>query len=138
LTTLSLTHALYNAIVAHASACPDAEVCGFVAGKNGTCTSAYPVTNVSPTPQCTYFMDPYGQNSAMSIMAERGETLIAQYHSHPRKPAHPSKRDIDGARQPQVAHLIVSLADSRRPRLAAFKIVGNEYTAMRVQLTSAQ
>jgi len=83
-------------------------------------------------------MDPYGQNSAMSIMAERGETLIAQYHSHPRKPAHPSKRDIDGARQPQVAHLIVSLADSRRPRLAAFKIVGNEYTAMRVHLTSAQ
>jgi proteasome lid subunit RPN8/RPN11 len=135
LTKLSLTQSLYNSIIAHACAFPHAEVCGFVAGKNATCLSAYPVGNVSPTPECAYFMDPHGQISAMSAIDLRGETLLGIYHSHPNTPARPSRRDIDGAAHSHIAYLIVSLIDKRYPSMAAFSLSGSEFTPLRLIFT---
>ena len=121
--SLKLPRDLRRQIVADALASPAQEICGLLAGENGLCRAAYPIKNVSPTPESAFFMDPQAQIDAMNAMRRAKETMLGIYHSHPRSAPIPSERDIAGAAYPGVACIIISLADERGPQIAAFELL---------------
>jgi proteasome lid subunit RPN8/RPN11 len=61
--------------------------------------------------------------AAQRVMRERGEELVAIYHSHPRSadPA-PSERDVRLAYYPQAVHLIVGFNGAGEPIVRAFRL----------------
>ena len=115
-----------------AQASPDSEVCGLISAANGEVRHCYPVANVAGEPAHLFDMDPQGQVRALREIRERGETLFAIYHSHPHGPAQPSRHDIQRSHYPDVAQLIVSLADPDRPQVRAFRIIGAEVLEIEV------
>lgn len=124
---LSLPAALRAAILDHALASPDVEVCGLLGGLDGLALTRYPVANVADEPATTFLMDARGQLGAMKDMRERGEELVGIYHSHPAGPAAPSARDLEFAAYPGVAYLIVSLQQRDAPVLAGFAFDGGAF-----------
>lgn len=97
------------------------EACGLLSGKGNVATSHHPVANVADRPAERFEMDPEGQRLALAAIEERGEELVAIYHSHPSTSAIPSEDDVRRAAHPGVFHLIVSLA-GLRPVLRAYRI----------------
>lgn len=88
---------------------PDVEVCGLVGAVAGHATTLYPIDNISDTPASRFLMEPKAQIQAMECMRERGEDLLAVYHSHPTTPPEPSLRDLEEIGYPEVVMLIISL-----------------------------
>lgn len=88
---------------------PEVEVCGLVGAADGRPASLYPVANVAETPERSFLLDPQQQIEVMRIMRERGEDLLAVYHSHPATPPEPSARDLDEIGYPDALLLIISL-----------------------------
>lgn len=88
---------------------PDAEVCGFLSQRDGIPYEIYPVTNVAADPARRFEMDPAGQIAALRNMRDRGEEMLAIYHSHPSAPPEPSVHDLEGLGYPQALYLIISL-----------------------------
>jgi [CysO sulfur-carrier protein]-S-L-cysteine hydrolase len=127
LNQLELNAAHYRCIVEHAKASPSYEVCGLLGGTEERCLTVYPGKNIAPTPECSFYMDPHTQLTAMRLMLERGEELVGIYHSHPSSAALPSTRDADCATYPGVAYLIISLIDVMNPTLAAFQFENNSF-----------
>lgn len=80
----------------------------------------YPVKNISPDPQRSFYMDPQSQIAAMHALRLRDQTLLGIYHSHPTTAALPSTRDLAGAAYPGVAYVIISLLIREQPEVAAF------------------
>ncbi len=120
MTRIKVPSTLYRRMIDEACATPELEVCGLLAGFGNSCTALYPVKNVSPTPERTFYMDPQSQISAMATMRQCGQTMVGIYHSHPTTPATPSARDLSHAAYPGVAYVIVSLHDRKQPEVAAF------------------
>jgi proteasome lid subunit RPN8/RPN11 len=54
-------------------------------------------------------------------MDQRGEELIAIYHSHPASQAYPSPTDRSEAHYPEAIYILVSLRSSS-PEVRAFRI----------------
>ena len=130
---LSLPAALRAAILDHALASPDVEVCGLLGGLEGLALTRYPVANVADEPATTFLMDARGQLGAMKDMRARGEELVGIYHSHPASPPTPSARDLAFAAYPGVAYLIVSLAERDAPVLAAYLLEGAAFRPLALQ-----
>ena len=108
------------------------EACGYLGGSDGVVRSAHPLTNVDNSDEHFSF-DPEEQFAAVRAMRERGEKLMAVYHSHPRTPARPSAEDIRLAYDPSLFYLIVSLAGAE-PDVRAFRIVKGEVTPVEIQI----
>src|SRR5262249_13831863 len=104
-----LAPGLLEEIVAHARESLPHEGCGLILGSERTGTRFLPMAN-SLKSATAYAMDPAELIAAFRTARERGETLVAIYHSHPKGPAEPSASDIERAEYPQAAHIIVSLA----------------------------
>lgn len=88
---------------------PDIEVCGFLSAREASPHEIYPVANIAAEPARRFEMDPTGQIRAIRAMRERGENMLAIYHSHPSAPPEPSVEDIDGLGYPEALYLIISL-----------------------------
>ncbi len=88
---------------------PNQEICGLVGGHNDTATSVYPIDNISECPATRFELDPKQQIAAINAMREKGEQLLAIYHSHPTASAEPSQHDIQRANYPDAIYLIISL-----------------------------
>lgn len=86
------------------------EACGILTGKGELVLRAYATENARQSP-VFYEVDPVHQATVLREMEERGEELLAIYHSHPTTPAEPSGNDIRMAvHWPDVLRVIVSLA----------------------------
>lgn len=112
-----------EAIFAHASESDPAECCGLIGGEqSGLATSTYRLRNVAANNQGAYEAAPEDLFAAQRQMRERGEQLLAIYHSHPRasEPT-PSETDVRLAYYPAAIYFIVGLA-SPEPTLRAFRI----------------
>ena len=117
-----------EAMIAHAREAAPAECCGLVGGTAGTrATSLYPLRNVTAEPEVRYEAAPEDLFAAQREMRERGEELLAIYHSHPRadEPS-PSETDIRQAFYPSATYLIIGLA-GRGPVIKAFNISEREH-----------
>lgn len=73
-------------------------------------------------PTTRYRIDPREQLRAFRSMDERGEELVAIYHSHPVSQPFPSPTDRDEANYPDSHYVLVSLR-SAEPELRAFRIL---------------
>ena len=124
---LILPLSLRAELLAHASGSPDREICGLLGGSACTATSLYRVSNTAASPEDSFFMAPQEQIRAMRTMRERGEKLLAIYHSHPHAAALPSARDLALAAYPGVGYLIVSLENPEVPAIGCFCFDGTMF-----------
>ncbi len=115
---------ILDAIIGHAQREAPIEACGYLSGMCDLATNFYPMTNIDNSPE-HFSLDPKEQFAVLKKAREKGEKLIAVYHSHPASPAWPSQEDIRIAYDPDVSHVIISLAGGR-PAVNSYKIRGGE------------
>ncbi len=112
----------------HALAAHPAECCGLVSGLSisNEARTIYQLRNVAFDPLVAYEGAPEELFAAQRQMRERGEELLAIYHSHPRAddPV-PSRTDVRLAFYPSVIHFIIGLAGAE-PQLRAFRLFESE------------
>ena len=126
--TIQLRREHLEAMIAHAREVAPAECCGLVGGFSGThANSLYPLRNVTADPEVRYEAAPEDLFAAQRLMRERGEELLAIYHSHPRAAdPSPSETDIRQAFYPSATYLIIGLGGSG-PVVRAFNILEREH-----------
>lgn len=111
----------YEAMIRYLLSVYPLEGCGLMAGRQQCVQRLYHVENILHSP-VAYKMDPRQQLEAMLAVENAGLRLLGIYHSHPQGPETPSRDDVTRATYPEVAYVIVSLADRRRPVARAFAI----------------
>jgi [CysO sulfur-carrier protein]-S-L-cysteine hydrolase len=125
-------------VFAHARAAAPAECCGLIGGAaSGLAETIYRLRNVAANNQISYEVAPEELFTAQREMRQRGEQLVAIYHSHPRatEPA-PSETDVRLAYYPSATYLIVGLGGTA-PVMRAFKISEAERRWERVEYAIA-
>ena len=130
--TLQRSH--HHKIFAYAGEADPAECCGLIGGdEDGTAKTIYPLRNIAADKIISYEAAPEDLFAAQRQMRERGEELLAIYHSHPRsaEPA-PSETDVRLAYYPSAVYLIVGLAGPE-PVMRAFQISEREERWERVE-----
>jgi proteasome lid subunit RPN8/RPN11 len=109
------------------------EVCGLI-GEGPEGTTLYPVPNVASAPAYRFRLDPRAQIDAMRRMRERGETLLAIYHSHPHASAWPSLMDLQEASYPGTLYLIISLDTRGVLEMRGFRLADAHVTEVTLVL----
>jgi proteasome lid subunit RPN8/RPN11 len=123
--TLQTSHR--DQIFACALAAAPAECCGLIGGTNdGIAKSIYSLRNLAADKIVSYEAAPEDLFAAQRQMRDRGEELLAIYHSHPRsaEPT-PSETDVRLAYYPQAVYFIIGLAGPQ-PVARAFRISERE------------
>jgi proteasome lid subunit RPN8/RPN11 len=116
-----------QAIIVHAWEAVPAECCGLVGGSGTRATSLYRLRNVAAEPDVRYEAALEDLFAAQRLMRERGEELLAIYHSHPRAAdPSPSETDIRQAFYPSATYLIIGLGGGG-PVVKAFNISEREH-----------
>jgi proteasome lid subunit RPN8/RPN11 len=92
------------------------EACGILTGRGRQVLHGYATDNARKSP-IFYEVDSRQQEAVLQAMEERGEELVAIYHSHPTGDAVPSLNDIKLAvHYAEAIRLIVSLVGPTRVR----------------------
>ena len=130
---LELDQDHYEALVAHARAEYPNEACALLAGRDGAAERVYALPNAEASPTF-YVVEPKAQLQAMTEMDELGWDLVGIFHSHTFTEAYPSRTDVELARYPEAAYLILSLADQEAPELRAFRIVDGQVAEEPVEI----
>jgi len=120
---LKISQALCDEVIAHCQRDYPKEACGILAGKDGTVTQAYPMTNVEDSP-IGYAMDPKEQLAVEKQMRRRGQQMLGIYHSHTATAAYPSSVDVGLAISPDVSYVLVSMKDRQQPDIKSYRIDG--------------
>jgi Predicted metal-dependent protease of the PAD1/JAB1 superfamily len=123
---ISIQQSHFDEILNHARRDAPRECCGLIGGRDARTQTAYPLRNVATEPLVTYEAAPEDLFAAQRAMRERGEQLLAIYHSHPRsaEPT-PSATDVRLAYYPAAVYFIVGLG-TEEPCLRAFRISERE------------
>jgi len=113
-------------MVEHARQAALHECCGLIGGNDARTRTVYPLRNVATDPFVTYEAAPEDLFAAQRAMRDRGEQLLAIYHSHPRSDdPQPSETDVRLAYYPSAVYFIIGLGN-REPCLRAFRISERE------------
>jgi [CysO sulfur-carrier protein]-S-L-cysteine hydrolase len=118
---MRISREMIDDLVAHAREDAPNECCGVIGGLDGRATSVYRAANAEASP-LRYSLDPSDQFRIMSEIEERGEEVVAIYHSHTASPAYPSQTDVNLAFYPDAVYVIVSLEDPDEPSIHGFWI----------------
>lgn len=126
--TIRLLREHHDAMIAHAREVAPAECCGLIGGlADNTARTIYRLRNVTANPKLGYEAAPEDLFAAQRQMRERGEELLAIYHSHPRAvDPSPSETDIRLAYYPSATYLIVGLGGTEAT-VRAFSISEREH-----------
>lgn len=119
---MKITNSIMNHLLSHAREGYPNEVCGLMAGKDGTVSRIFRTTNIDKS-SISYMMEPSEQFRAFKEMRAEGLELLGIYHSHPTSQAYPSQTDVRLAFYPDVAYLIASLQNPDKPVIKGFRIV---------------
>jgi [CysO sulfur-carrier protein]-S-L-cysteine hydrolase len=123
--TLRTSHR--DQIFANARAADPEECCGLIGGsEHSHASSIYTLRNVAADKIVSYEAAPEDLFAAQRQMRDRGEQLIAIYHSHPRsaEPV-PSETDVRLAFYPRAIYFIIGLGGAQ-PVMRAFRISERE------------
>ena len=114
-------------IISQARESAPRECCGLIGGANdGRARTIYRMRNIASDPLVSYEAAPEELFVAQRSMRERGEELLAIYHSHPRSQIpEPSPTDVRLAYYPSAVYFIVGLG-GEQPELRAFRISESE------------
>ncbi|HEY3578929.1 MAG TPA: M67 family metallopeptidase [Pyrinomonadaceae bacterium] len=109
--TIRLLREHLDAMIAHACEVAPAECCGLIGGSDEqTARTIYRLRNVTANPERAYEAAPEDLFAAQRQMRDRGEELLAIYHSHPRAvDPIPSETDVRLAYYPSATYLIIGL-----------------------------
>src|SRR6266850_3496933 len=120
---LKLIRQQLDQIIAQAREAHPRECCGLLGGNDETTAlSVYPLNNIAPDPKVSYEAAPEDLFTAQRQMRERGEQLLAIYHSHPRSAEPlPSTTDVRLAYYPAALYLIIGLG-AAAPVMRAFHV----------------
>jgi proteasome lid subunit RPN8/RPN11 len=120
---ISIQQRQIDEIFDHARACAPNECCGLIGGLNDAqAAKVYSLRNIATDPLVTYEAAPEDLFAAQRSMRDRGEQLLAIYHSHPRSDdPKPSQTDVRLAYYPTAVYFIVGLGGTQ-PILKAFRI----------------
>lgn len=131
---LQLRRELMDAMIAHARETAPEECCGLIGGVSETrAVTLYRLRNVTPHPQSAYEAAPEDLFAAQRQMRERGEDLLAIYHSHPRaSDPCPSDTDVRLAYYPSAKYLIIGLGGLEAV-VKAFSISEREHRWQQVE-----
>ncbi len=132
---MQLPRPLVNQLLAQAQSQPEQEICGLIGGDGRHPPHCYPVANVAAEPSHRYRLDPAQQIDAMRQMRERGERLLAIYHSHPHGPARPSATDLREAQYPEAVYLIISLGTTGVLEMRGFRLRDGSVEEVELELT---
>ena len=123
-----------EAMIAHARETAPEECCGLIGGiGETTAATLYRLRNVTPRPELGYEAAPEDLFAAQRQMRERGEELLAIYHSHPRaSDPSPSETDIRLAYYPSAKYLIIGLGGIKAV-VKAFSISEREHRWQQVE-----
>jgi proteasome lid subunit RPN8/RPN11 len=124
---MRIPQSMIDEMVGHAREDLPNECCGLIGGADGEAQTLYRARNAFASP-FSYRVDPGDQYRIIEKeMRERGEELVAIYHSHTKSPAYPSQTDLNEAVSwPEQVYLIVSLADPEAPDVKAFWLKDNK------------
>ena len=124
---VTLQRAQIEELFAHARAVRPAECCGLIGGREGMAETLYVLRNVAGNPLVSYEAAPEELFAAQRRMRERGEQILAIYHSHPNaaEPV-PSETDVRLAFYPSAIYLIIGFTAEGDPVLRAFHISERE------------
>jgi proteasome lid subunit RPN8/RPN11 len=122
---MRISREMVEELVAHALEEAPNECCGMIGGSDGRARSVYPAANAEASP-LRYSLDPADQFRIMREIEERGEELVAIYHSHTASVAYPSQTDVNLAFYPDAVYLIVSIEDLANPVVKGFHIRDGE------------
>jgi len=128
---LVLPPAVRETIVAHANDHSPRECCGVIAGANGEVTQVYRLTNLEPG-NTRYLIDDEEFYRVYWEIENRGEELLAVYHSHPATVAYPSPTDVANATWPEAVYVICSLENPDSPVIRGFHIIDGEITEVAI------
>jgi len=120
-------------MVTHAREDAPNECCGIIAGKDGRPTKLFRAANAEASPY-RYNVDPKDLFRIHRECDENGWQFLILYHSHTASPAYPSPTDIRLAYWPECYYAIVSLQDSERPLVRAFRILDGDVNEEQLQL----
>ncbi|GMR11181.1 MAG: hypothetical protein BMS9Abin28_2008 [Anaerolineae bacterium] len=95
----------YQRMLEHVAQDSPMEACGLLGGSGSLVEKAVPIRNVVESP-VRFRMDPAEQIQALFGFEERGQELVAIYHSHPSGPPGPSEMDLSEAAYPEALQLI--------------------------------
>jgi proteasome lid subunit RPN8/RPN11 len=123
-----------DAMITHARETAPEECCGLIGGTSETqAGSIYRLRNITSNPKLAYEAAPEDLFAAQRQMRERGEGLLAIYHSHPRssEPS-PSQTDVRLAYYPSAKYLIIGLGGAEAV-IKAFSISEREQRWQQVE-----
>jgi len=111
------------------------EACGILAGKTtadeALVQQVYLMKNIKESPE-EYLMEPEEQFSVFKDIREKGQEMIAIFHSHPYSPARPSRKDIKMAYYPETVYAIVSLENLEQIVFRGFIINDEDYQEINI------
>ena len=119
--TFTIVNDLFHVMLRAARATAPLEACGLLAGADGRATKCYVLANADASPE-HYSMKPEEQFAAVKDMRAAGLKMLAIWHSHPASPARMSAEDMQLAYTPDVAYVILSLAERDAPQVRAFAV----------------
>jgi [CysO sulfur-carrier protein]-S-L-cysteine hydrolase len=130
---ITLRRAHVAEMLAHARAVAPSECCGLVGGRKELAETIYRLQNVAPDPLTAYEGAPAELFAAQRRMRERGEQLLAIYHSHPRAAEpEPSETDVRLAFYPAAVYFILGL-NAEPAAVRAFRLFERERRWARVE-----
>ena len=134
---LTVSRAVYDAIVGHARREHPEEACGVVAGPAGTDRPerVVPMTNAESS-TTFYRFDSMEQLSVWREMDARDEAPVVIYHSHTSTEAYPSRTDISYASEPDAHYVLVSTREPERVEFRSFRILDGQVAEEPVRVAS--
>jgi len=131
---LQLRREHVDAMIAHARETAPEECCGLIGGiSEARAVTLYRLRNVTPHRESAYEAAPEDLFAAQRQMRERGEDLLAIYHSHPRaSDPNPSETDVRLAYYPTAKYLIIGLGGTEAV-IKAFSISEREHSWQQVE-----
>jgi proteasome lid subunit RPN8/RPN11 len=113
---MRISQALIDEMVAHAREDLPNECCGLIGGAGDIAQRVYRARNefASPFSYQVHTSDQF--RITEKEIPDRGEELLAIYHSHTKSPAYPSQTDLNTAvGWPEPIYIIVSLRNPEAP-----------------------
>ncbi len=129
-TTISITlpRSIHDEIITHALEGAPEEICGILSGRDGVATELVRGRNEATNRIMDYWVD--GQTLLKQFdFEDRGEEMIAIYHSHPVDEAYPSATDARNAFYPDAVYIICSLLQPDQPVIRAYRLLTEELPA---------
>ena len=131
---LQIPKPVYAQMLSHLESAYPKEGCGILAGRGSRVTTWYPMANTENSP-VSYLMSPKEQLQVMKQMREDRVDMLAIVHSHVASAAYPSSHDVAMAFYPDVAYIVVSLANRARPEAKSFLIRDGKISEDGLQVT---